>query len=51
VPRFVKAHDVRLRHKSENFSVPARFPVEGVLAGEYGFLVLVIVWFCLKDFR
>lgn len=49
VPKLVKAHDVRLRHRSENFSVPARLPVEGVLAGAYGFLVLVIV-FGFKDF-
>jgi hypothetical protein len=42
VPRLVKAHVVRLRHNSENFSVPARLPFEGVLAGTYGFLLLVI---------
>jgi hypothetical protein len=29
----VNFHDVRRRHRSENFSVPARFPFEGVLAG------------------
>jgi hypothetical protein len=42
VPRLVKAHVVRLRHNSENFSVPARLPFDGVLAGAYGFLLLVI---------
>jgi hypothetical protein len=42
VPRLVKPHEVRLRHRSENFSVPARLPFEGVFAGAYGFLLLVI---------
>ena len=42
VPRLVKAHEVRLRHRAENFSVPAFLPFDGVLAGAYGFLLLVI---------
>jgi hypothetical protein len=42
VPRLVNFHELRLRQSSLNFSVPARFPVEGVLAGAYGFLLLVI---------
>ena len=42
VPRLVKAHVERLRHNAENFSVPARLPFDGVLAGTYGFFVDVI---------
>ena len=43
VPRLVNDHEVRRRHRSLNFSVPARFPVDGVFAGAYGFFVDVIL--------
>ena len=43
VPRLVNAHVERLRQSAENFSVPARLPFDGVLAGTYGFFVDVIL--------
>ena len=43
VPKLVNFHVGRILHRDENFSVPAFFPVEGVLAGAYGFLLLVIL--------